>query len=401
MIQNINKLIRYVVLFFSFTLIVSVTSIFCCLTFIDEDRPADVMMPISFPARLKITFKYGAEYPYWSRMIKSVAFSALLYPLDAIESVRYESKISQQTIDDGPIFIIGHWRSGTTYLHTIMAHDDQFAYSNLLEVIAPKSFHILEQEIFREYLVKLFATSNEFDQSLLDQPGEEELAIASLCGHSYYFVNNYPSKSNYLFERYALLENLSEIERIELEESYIYFVKKLTYFNQGKTLVLKNPVNTARVDFLLKIFPNAKFVHIHRNPLDIFESMKKLCNAIHENSQLEGIDENELENQIILQYSQLMSAYLKQKTHIPEDRLIEISYNELVENPKLVLHEIYAKLDLWLNDEFECKLDQYLKSQVAHKKNVYTISEKNLQRLKREWKEFLLAFGYLNSNSES
>ena len=399
MISNKNKFIKHSVL-----LIVCfgvIAFIFRFIPFIDDDKQPDVMMPISIPVRLKITFKYGVELQYWPRIIKSIAFSTLLYPIELIESLRYKSEISRQAIDDGPIFIIGHWRSGTTYLQTIMTQDDQFSYSSLLEVIAPKSFHTLERDIFKKYLTRIFTSTNQdFTSDLLDKPGEEELAIASLCGHSYYFVNNYPSKSNELFRHFVLFENLSAREKQELEEAYIYFVKKLSYFNQNKTIILKNPVNTARVDFLLKLFPKAKFIHIHRNPLEIFESMKKISHTLNQNSQLEEIDEAELENQIIFQYSLLMNEFLKEKSHISEDRFVEVSYNNLVANPKEVMLKIYSKLNLKLSSECEYKFDKYLESQSTYEKNIYQLSAKNMERLHREWQQFILVFGYLNSDSE-
>ena len=40
----------------------------------------------------------------------------------------------------------------------------------------------------------------------------------------------------------------------------------------GKPLVIKSPVHTARVALLLKLFPRAKFIYLHRNPLQVFQS---------------------------------------------------------------------------------------------------------------------------------
>ena len=39
-----------------------------------------------------------------------------------------------------PVFILGHWRSGTTLLHGLMAQDDQFAYPRIYQVSNPHSF---------------------------------------------------------------------------------------------------------------------------------------------------------------------------------------------------------------------------------------------------------------------
>ena len=45
--------------------------------------------------------------------------------------------IAETKIEHPPVFIIGHWRSGTTYLHQLMVMDKRFAYPNTYDCMAP------------------------------------------------------------------------------------------------------------------------------------------------------------------------------------------------------------------------------------------------------------------------
>ncbi|GAH11808.1 unnamed protein product, partial [marine sediment metagenome] len=45
-----------------------------------------------------------------------------------------------------------------------------------------------------------------------------------------------------------------------------YVIKKLYYKNGDKLLILKDPIDTANIDLLIELYPNAKFVHIIRDP---------------------------------------------------------------------------------------------------------------------------------------
>ena len=55
---------------------------------------------------------------------------------------------------------------------------------------------------------------------------------------------------------------------------------KLQLQHPGQRLLIKNPVYTARVGLLRVLFPNAKFVHIYRNPYIVFQSMKNFYHTL-------------------------------------------------------------------------------------------------------------------------
>jgi hypothetical protein len=48
-----------------------------------------------------------------------------------------------------------------------------------------------------------------------------------------------------------------------------------------KPLLIKSPVHTARVRTWLKLFPGAKFIYIHRHPLEVFKSAAHMANTYY------------------------------------------------------------------------------------------------------------------------
>ena len=53
------------------------------------------------------------------------------------------------------------------------------------------------------------------------------------------------------------------------------FLQRITFRNP-KRLVLKSPPHTCRIRLILEMFPDARFVHIHREPYVIYQSTRHL-----------------------------------------------------------------------------------------------------------------------------
>ncbi|NHK32281.1 MAG: sulfotransferase, partial [Asgard group archaeon] len=73
--------------------------------------------------RLLFQNKFRVHPKYWLRLWYSMALSGITFPLRVIERLRFKRKIKKYQLEEDPIFIIGHWRSGTTFLHYLFAQD--------------------------------------------------------------------------------------------------------------------------------------------------------------------------------------------------------------------------------------------------------------------------------------
>ena len=131
----------------------------------------------------------------------------------------------------------------------------------------------------------------------------------------------FPATQQILLRKYALFEKISGEEVQKWKDSYLYLVKKISLANQRKPLVLKSPPNTARIKQLLSLFPNAKFVYISRNPVQVYASSKRLWEMIIKKYALGNYSAINLQQIILETYSKSMNNYMKDKLLIPQDKI--------------------------------------------------------------------------------
>ena len=182
------------------------------------------------------------------------------------------------------------------------------------------------------------------------------------------------------FQKYVLFENISERVVNEWKRDYLFLLKKVSFANKGKPLVLKSPPNTARIKFILSIFPNAKFVLIHRDPFEVFASNKrflKITNWLYAIGTTKSID---VSTTIAYTYAKTMQRYILEKHLIPEGQLIELSYTEFIKNPTMSIKRVYETLDLHKFAYCEKEMIDFEKRQESFKRLKHELSteEKNL-----------------------
>ena len=67
-------------------------------------------------------------------------FSNLNSLLGVLQLIFFGRKIARTKIQDDPIFVIGHWRSGTTLLHELLVLDGRHTYSDTYTCFTPQHF---------------------------------------------------------------------------------------------------------------------------------------------------------------------------------------------------------------------------------------------------------------------
>jgi hypothetical protein len=106
----------------------------------------------------------------------------------------------------------------------------------------------------------------------LEEPQEEEMALGNLQRHGYYGVYHFPSDMAGQRDRAMFFEGLSGAEKRRFKQEYEFLVRKVAYVKQGQRTLFKNPPSTTRMKLILEMFPDAKFIHIVRNPWPVFSS---------------------------------------------------------------------------------------------------------------------------------
>jgi hypothetical protein len=151
---------------------------------------------------------------------------------------------------------------------------------------------------------------------------------------------------------------------------------------------------------LLELFPDAKFVHIRRHPLDVFRSMKQMLGLALRFWQLQKGDRIDWQERTIRQYREMYDAYFEERSLIPAGRLHEVSFEELELDPVRQVKGIYEALRLPQFEVFEPELRRYVDSLKGYQKN--PPSELPLairERLTKEWGFCFDAWGYSDTTA--
>lgn len=345
-------------------------------------------MKILIDNKFSINWRFIPKAAYVTLMISST------YPLRRIELSKFDGKI-KNTKNALPIFIIGHWRSGTTFLDYIMGQDNALSFVSTLDTMAPYLF------IGNEKLVKKILDNDLPDKRPMDDlelesalPYEEEYAIANLCSYSFYHAWYFPKKLYDYFKKYVLFEGIKNDVIKEWQNAYIYLLKKITYKYKKKRILLKSLVNTAKIKYLLEIFPDAKFIHLYRNPYKVYLSTWRLYKEILPIFSFQHISKQELEYSIINIYKHLYKKYFIEKDLIPKGHLIEIKYENFVKNPLRTVKNIYSDLRIDGFNNAKPAFEKYIKKHEKYEPANHSPNEKIKEKIYREWGFAFKKFGY-------
>ncbi|MBQ9137220.1 MAG: sulfotransferase [Alistipes sp.] len=269
----------------------------------------------------------------------------LLNPLYSINS-REASRIELPQIV-APLFIIGHWRSGTTLLHNLMSRDPQFGYCTTYQTIFP---HLMFRGggVAERLMAAVMPSSRPKDNSLLttSQPQEEEFAIANMTAASYYHAWIFPRNIPLYRSRYLLFDNCSERELREFCHATIQVMQTALYCQGKGRFLSKNPPHTARIPILMHLFPDAKFIYIHRNRRDVIRSTKEFFRQTTAAIALQDVPTQWLDNQVVETYDALIGRYNRDKHLIPKGSLCEVAFDRLIAQSQGTIEYIYDRLGL-------------------------------------------------------
>ena len=196
------------------------------------------------------------------------------------------------------------------------------------------------------------------------------------------------------FHHYVLFDDVKPLVVKRWKRVYMRILRKATIAARNRPLMLKNPVNTARIDRILELFPDAKFIHIYRNPYRVFQSTESLYKKNFSIIQLQKISNTELRSNILYFYENMMKKYLRDREMIPKDRIVEVRFEDLDENPMAQIERIYAHLNLPDFSYVKPKVESYLASLKRYKKNTYNFDSELVELVNDAWGFAFDEFGY-------
>lgn len=305
-------------------------------------------------------------------------------PIRWYESLRYGRGIASQRLDPPPVFIIGHWRSGTTNLHNHLLQDELFGCVSFLQCLIPSGFLSLDG-LVRRFLEKRLPETRPMDQvpAGLSEPMSEDFALGSITDLTHYHSYYFPRSADHIFRRTILFDNVAPAQIEKWGKDYLQLLRKVAYAANGRQLLLKNPAHTGRIPHLLKLFPNAKFIHVIRNPLPVYASTCKLIEKFLDLFSLQKYDLDGVSEHVLERYRLLMQRYLRDRELIPPGQLIEVRHEDMVADPMQVLERIYSDLRLPGFDEARPRMASYVSTLSNYQTNNYAFDPDTTSRVRK------------------
>jgi hypothetical protein len=302
-------------------------------------------------------------------------------------------RIRKTKIAQPPIFILGHWRTGTTLLHELLVLDPRFGYPSTYECLQPNHF-LLTEGLVTRYLQFLVPAHRPMDnmKAGFDRPQEDEFALCMMGQPSPYlsiaFPNNPPQCQNFLD-----LEGVDPGALRSWKRTLKRFLKQVTY-KSGKRLVLKSPPHTARIKVLREMFPGALFIHIVRDPYVVFPSTVKLWKTLYRAQGLQKPTNAGLEEHVLATFTRLYQRLEEGKRLLRPEQFYELRYEDLTKDPTCEMRKLYDHFHLPGFGEFLPRLQSYLASINGYETNKYQVTPEQRAVIAQRWGEVIARYGY-------
>lgn len=338
----------------------------------------------SFIHLINLMIKYGISFRYILRTLAILIVCIIGIPFRIYEHWRYKKKIENFPLVDTPIFIIGHWRSGTTHLHNIICQDPKMGYVTTFQSVFPENvFPGFGRWLFKSFMKLLIPTSRKGDNVKLgvEYPQEEEFVLGRNHHNSFYDMWYFPRKTMYFFDKYLLGKDATAKSKANFRNDYYRMIRK-AMINLNRTwFISKNPPNTARIPALLEIFPNAKFIHICRNPVIVLLSTRHFFSKIMPPLQMHTISDDKRNDMIYDLYRKTMESYFEHKDLIPEQNLVEVRFEEFDQDQMGTIKRVYEELGIPGFEKSRETFEVYAESKKGYKKNTYKVNRKLFEEI--------------------
>lgn len=320
--------------------------------------------------------RHGGVAPRHAPLVLAMLFSAAARaPFRLLEGRAHRRLARKGTSPSAPVFIIGHWRSGTTHLHNLMGRSPIFGHISPLAAGLPDEILTLGT-----WCATLFERALPEDRHVdqvevrPDSPQEDEIPLANLQPLSVFHALYFPKRFRELFDRGVFFDGRRAEEIGRWAQAARGFADKISLQQGGRSLLIKNPVYTARIARLREIWPDARFVHIRRNPYDVFASTRRYYATLLQELALQTIAPFDMDEFVLNTFVRLMDSYEAQRTALPENALVEISYEGLRREPIAVLEGLHERLGLPGWSEAEPYVRDYLDDVSGYRVGVHELS---------------------------
>lgn len=308
-------------------------------------------------------------------------------------------RANRQELETPPLFVIGHWRTGTTMLHELLVKDERTSYPTTFQCFCPHHFLLTEWALGPIFNL-LLPNRRPMDNMAvgMSRPQEDEFAIANLGAGSPYLEWAFPNRE-LRFDEFLTLEELDQERRQKWADTFLWFLRRLTV-KDPRRLILKSPTHTARLGFLRELLPEARFVHIARNPLTVIPSTLNMWERMADAMSLHIRKDDYSLDRILDVFERMYQRYEADRPHAPPNRLYEVRYEDLVKDPLGELTTIYERLELGDFGEARPRVEAYLDQTKGYQKNQWETPAETKAKIAERCGDYIQRYGYAEHFAE-
>ncbi len=352
-------------------------------------------IPLNKLFRLIIRNKGITLYPkYIIRFLFLLQNGIWVFFFSIKEKRKYKKQVCSIPVPDDPLVIIGHWRSGSTFLHQLIALDDNFIAPTVFQVSLPQGF-LVSRKYYKLVMSRMIGKKRPMDNVKLgfDEPQEDEYAVLKMTSSSPLENLIFPKDREYFLSKYS---DFIPTEEDKWRDFLYEFCKKLIIINGGrKKIVFKNPFHSLRIELLCKMFPNIKFIHIYRNPLDVVPSTIRMWSVVgKQNSMKKGFVPPKVSELAVF-----MNKYLNKTREylrgLPDNKYIELKFEDFENDPVKSIKSVYEHFGFKYSKNLENKMNDYLKELGDYRKNKYCLTDNEKEIIESELRDHMIYYNYL------
>ena len=269
--------------------------------------------------------------------VRNDAVRILCNRLALVRDRERHPEIGQQEIRE-PLFIVGLPRSGTTVLHTLLAADPAHRVPLTWEIMSPSppDAEDRKERIRRatrdlamlRWLAPTFetvhATGAELPQECVS------LLSPTFMSDQFDTMYNIPSYRAWFF-------------RQELRPAYEFhrrFLQHLQFRRPAERWILKAPAHMFAASALLSIYPDAKFVQLHRDPIDAVASVSSLVTILRSVFS-DAVDPKQVGRDAMVYWSEALKTFMRARDQLPANRLCDLYYDDVRRDPIAAARQVY------------------------------------------------------------
>lgn len=337
--------------------------------------------------------RFRVDLASWPECLIDLAFATGNSAAGLVQQLSVGRSAARTRLTADPIFVVGHWRTGTTLLHELLALDPGLRAPTTYECLVPHHF-LLTGSWLPRWTMFVLPRHRPPDRMLVSwhAPQEDEFALVNLGVPSPYATVAFPNEGA-ANDAWLELDTLPASEQARWEQSLLRFFRQLTCARPGR-LVLKSPTHTFRLPTLTRLFPQARWIHITRNPLEVFSSTVRLWRSMYQTYGYQRPRLAGLEEQVLATFERMHARFEASRSLVSAGSLADVRYEDLLAKPVETCRELYQRLDLGDFATVEPRIQQYFAERRGYERNRHQLEPHWRSAVKRCWRPYFERYGY-------